>query len=92
RHDGYVAEFGILHERRWRLSGSPVRLEGEDAFRREGKRARARPHPVAVRFHLHTAVAAQPQEDGSVTLGLPTGERWRFTAEGATLTIEESVY
>jgi uncharacterized heparinase superfamily protein len=92
RHDGYVAEFGILHERRWRLSGSPVRLEGEDAFLREGKRARARPYPVAVRFHLHTAVAAQPQEDGSVTLGLPTGERWRFTAEGATLTIEESVY
>jgi uncharacterized heparinase superfamily protein len=25
-------------------------------------------------------------------LGLPTGERWRFTVEGATAAIEESVY
>ncbi|MCJ2032003.1 heparinase II/III family protein [Methylobacterium sp. J-043] len=92
RHDGYATEFGILHERRWRLSDSPVRLAGEDAFRRDSKRPRSRPQPVAVRFHLHTAVAAQPQDDGSVMLGLPTGERWRFTVEGATAAIEESVY
>ena len=92
RHDGYLQEFGIVHERRWRLAEEPVRLEGEDAFRRDGGQRRGPPPAVAVRFHLHTAVTVQAQEEGGVLLTLPTGEAWRFTAEGATLAIEDSVY
>lgn len=91
RHDGYLADFGLIHERRWTLSAAPECLEGEDAFRREGRHG-GRPRAVAVRFHLHTAVAARDEPEGGITLALPTGETWRFTAEGAGLSIEESVY
>lgn len=91
RHDGYVASFGVIHERRWRLSADPECLEGEDAFRREGRHG-GRPRAVAVRFHLHTSVTARAEAEGSVALTLATGEAWRFTAEGGTLALEESVY
>ncbi|WP_232630475.1 heparinase II/III family protein [Methylobacterium sp. Leaf118] len=91
RHDGYLAAFGVIHERRWRLSADPECLEGEDAFRREGRHG-GRPRAVAVRFHLHTSVTARADPEGGVALTLTTGEAWLFTAEGATLALEESVY
>ena len=91
RHDGYLADFGVIHERRWRLASDPDCLDGEDAFLREGRHG-GRPRAVAVRFHLHSAVDARAEEAGGITLTLPTGETWLFTAEGADLMIEESVY
>ncbi|MCP6379504.1 heparinase II/III family protein, partial [Klebsiella pneumoniae] len=55
RHDGYAAEFGLVHERRWSLAADGARLAGEDAFLRAPGResGRTRPRDVAVRFHLH---------------------------------------
>lgn len=91
RHDGYARDFGIIHERRWRLAPGGGLLEGEDAFQRVPGQS-VRPHEVAVRFHLHPAVAARGLEDGRLELVLPIGEVWHFGAEGADIAIEESVY
>lgn len=90
RHDGYLSEFGVFHERRWRLFADEGRIEGEDAFPREG-RPRRRPEDAAARFHLHPAMRAQ-LDGGSVTLVSPKGERWLFSAEGGEVSVEESVY
>ncbi|GEP04427.1 heparinase II/III family protein [Methylobacterium oxalidis] len=97
RHDGFVRDHGVVHERRWRLIGSEGRLEGEDAFLRAGSskapaRANHRPREVAIRFHLHPSVVLEPGPDGGLALGLPLGEVWDFRAEGADIAIEESVY
>lgn len=91
RHDGYVREFGVVHERRWRLSTIETLLEGEDAFVREGKTGH-RAHEVAIRFHLHPAVEVHGGEGGRFALTTPSGETWQFSAEGADAAIEESVY
>ncbi|CAA2141380.1 heparinase II/III family protein [Methylobacterium bullatum] len=95
RHDGYAAEFGIVHERRWCLLPDGAGLEGEDAFvsvAHKGNRIRLRPPEAAIRFHLHPAIAANAAEGGGVDLASPLGEVWRFEADGAALALEESVY
>jgi uncharacterized heparinase superfamily protein len=88
-HDGYEPGFGIVHERRWRLSSGGDVLEGEDVFRSQSGGAA----PAAVRFHLHPSVrAAQSEAGGPVDVVLADRETWRFEADPATLRIEESVF
>jgi uncharacterized heparinase superfamily protein len=88
-HDGYQPRFGILHERRWRLSAGGDVLEGEDVFTSERGAASA----VAVRFHLHpSARASQAQADGPVQVVLANQETWRFEASAAASRIEESIF
>ena len=49
--------------------------------------------PYAVRFHLHPGVSASLQQDGEgALLRLPGGGGWRLRADGARITLEESVY
>ncbi len=97
RHDGYLQEFGLVHERRWHLFSSEGRLEGRDAFVRQGSGSnvrlpgRSRGHSVAVRFHIHPAIAVR-SVPGGIELASALGEVWLFDAEGAELRIEESVY
>jgi len=90
-HDGYVRRFGIVHERRWRLSANGEQLTGEDIF------SLIDPTPgmtdVAIRFHLHPSVRASRLQSGqAVMLLLPDGEAWTFEAEQVPLAIEESVF
>lgn len=80
RHDGYEAEFGVLHERRLRLSPDGALLEGVDGLRSTGTRRRAEHPPVAVRFHLSPMVACRPDGD-TIILVLPDAGRWRFSCE-----------
>ena len=88
-HDGYQARFGIVHERRWRLSSAGDVLEGEDVFTTERGGAAA----VAVRFHLHPSVrATEAEAGGPVELVVPGRETWRFEASPTALRIEESVF
>jgi len=86
-HDGYAQAFGALHRRRLYLAESGEDIRGEDAIEA------ATPQPYAVRFHLHAAVVATLQPDGeTVLLRLPGGSNWRLRAEGAQVSLEESVY
>ena len=97
RHDGYLREFGLIHERRWHLLAGEGRLEGSDAFVRQGAQkaprisGRGRAIPVAVRFHIHPAIAVRTVP-GGIELASALGEIWLFDAEGADMRIEESVY
>lgn len=86
-HDGWRSLFGALHRRRLYLAESGEDVRGEDAIEAdEGQ-------PYTLRFHLHPAVTVSLQQDsGSALLRLPSGQGWRFRADGAALSIEESVY
>jgi uncharacterized heparinase superfamily protein len=92
-HDGYLAPFGILHQRRLTLSPNGTALTGGDWLtpRASGKRPRGG-IPFAARFHVHPDVRISPSQGGGVLLKLPSGEGWRFQAAGGALSIEESVY
>jgi uncharacterized heparinase superfamily protein len=51
------------------------------------------PQPFTVRFHLHPEVTASLQQDGeAVLLRLRSGTGWRLRADGARLSLEESIY
>ncbi len=86
-HDGYRKPFGALHRRRLYLAESGEDIRGEDAIESP------EPQPYTLRFHLHPSVNANLQQDGeAVLLRLPSGAGWRLRAEGARITLEESIY
>jgi uncharacterized heparinase superfamily protein len=93
-HDGYLARFQLLHWRQLWLNASGLKLEGRERLGPPRGHLRL-PFdvPFAIHFHLHPEVAcftgARP---GTAELTLPNGQRWRFAAEGAQLSIEESIH
>ena len=92
-HDGYARRYGALHRRTLRLAGDGASLSGEDRILRAGKTAIAPGKPIAVRFHLHPAVRAEPdQESGQVLLTLPSGETWRFEADKRPIDLDQSIF
>jgi uncharacterized heparinase superfamily protein len=92
-HDGYVERFGMVHERRLKLSATGDRLEGTDTFLTEfgqpiGRRGR---DSFAIRFHLHPTVTARRAESGrGIELELADGEIWIFESNPEP-GLEESV-
>ncbi len=93
-HDGYLRRFELIHFRHLLLSSDGNRVTGCD--RLDGARHKVRLRadlPFAIHFHLHPDIACWLEEEANtVALKLPDGERWRFTAEGAAISIEESAY
>jgi uncharacterized heparinase superfamily protein len=85
-HDGWKKGFGAIHHRRLYLSETGEDIRGEDFI------DAAQGQAFAIRFHLHPSVTANIQQDGEgVLLRLASGG-WRLRAEGAVLSLEESVY
>ncbi|MEZ5840055.1 MAG: heparinase II/III family protein [Hyphomicrobiales bacterium] len=93
-HDGYLARFGIRHERRLVLAPDGRRLAGIDAFHgTSGGAVRGGKDAFSLRFHLHPSVQARPRlERDVVVLILDNGETWHFSSPGSEIEIEESVY
>ena len=85
-HDGWIKPFGAIHRRRLYMAESGEDIRGEDMVEA------ASTQPFAVRFHLHPGVIASLQQDGeAVLLRLPSGG-WRLRADGALISLEESIY
>lgn len=86
-HDGYRANFGLTHARQLFLAADGEDLRGEDRLTGEAGRG------FAIRFHLHPLVQASLTQDGNaVLLRLPSGVGWRLKAQGAVMSLAESVY
>ncbi len=94
-HDGYRDRFNVSHRRRLKLSADGLTLECVDQLAGPSGKT---PFPIpganfAIRVHLHPGVAAVRTNDpGSVMLALPNDDMWKFTAEGALVDIEESIF
>jgi uncharacterized heparinase superfamily protein len=90
-HDGYVPVNGITHRRRLYYADQGQDLRGEDTLTCTTGFTKA--HEIAVRFHLHPKVSVSLVKEGhEAILALPSGIGWRFTASGAPLDVEESIY
>jgi uncharacterized heparinase superfamily protein len=90
-HDGYLAGFGLTHERRWQLSPKGDSLDGEDAF--WGEATASRSAQAIIRFHLAPGVKASRAQGGRVVmLVLPNREAWQFSAAPAEAFVEDSVF
>src|SRR6266403_1832528 len=92
-HDGYVEEFGILHQRALMLSADGKRLDGEELFTAMHGEALASQDQFAVRCHLHPMIKANRLSDShGAMLLLPNKDVWNFNAYEDRVEIEESVY
>ncbi len=90
-HDGYIPVNGITHRRRLYYADEGNDLRGEDTL--TCTTGLNKVYNVAVRFHLHPKVSVSLVKDGEeALLTLPGGTGWRFTASGATLVLEDSIY
>jgi len=86
-HDGYKTRFGLIHARQLFLASDGEDLRGED--RLTGPAGQS----FAVRFHLHPQVQASLTQDGSAALlRLTSGVGWRLRAQGAVMSLAESIY
>ena len=94
RHNGYVDQFRIVHERQLSLYDEGDRLEGIDTFRSPsgGAPNKGGKDTFAIRFHLHPNVRVRQTEDGrAVVMELPDGETWEFETDGPEVAVEESI-
>jgi len=89
-HDGYVAPYGVVHERTLRLAAAGDTLDGRDRIvpvDGGGKGV-----PFVIRFHLHPSVKVGRLGDTGVVLIGTAGEGWEFHCDDAPPAIEESVH
>src|SRR5215510_7412692 len=93
-HDGYVDDYGVLHQRALMISADGKRLDGEELFTAmHGDEALAGQDQFAVRFHLHPMIKANRLSDShGAMLLLPNKDVWTFNAYEDRIDIEESVY
>jgi uncharacterized heparinase superfamily protein len=72
-HDGYAANYGLVHHRRLYLSADGGDLRGHDRLEGTGGKR------FTLRFHLHPSVIASLAQDGqAVLLRLPSGAGYRL--------------
>ena len=92
-HDGYVERFGLVHERRAKLSPSGHRFDGIDRLLASGggRMSRGAKNEFAIRFHLHPDVTPKQTDPKQVTLTLKNGEIWQFTSDH-DVSLEESLF
>jgi len=93
-HDGYLAQFGVVHRRVLMIAHDGSRLDGEDSVSpAPGARIRGSETDYAVRFHLHPAVKASRLSDArGVMLVLPNRDVWTFEALDDKVELEDSVF
>ncbi len=92
-HDGYVRDYGLVHERVLALTHDGARLIGEDRLRPASGAEPAQACDFVIRFHIHPRVVVAPLENGRrIGLTLPDGRRLIFAAAGLTPAIEESIF
>lgn len=93
-HDGYVARFGIYHEREIILSSGGDVVAGLDRFLRAGG-APARNNGrdfVSVRFHVHPDVELYRDAEDRFVLTARQGDNWLLSCSEVMPEVEESIF
>lgn len=94
RHDGYYDRTGLWHHRTITVSASGASVSGND--RLSGSTGMTRlgsDLPFSIHFHLHPDVNCRlERKPDQVILTTSDNQIWCFSAEGASLNVEESMY
>lgn len=95
-HNGWLAEFGLMHERRLFLQHSTDELRGEDRFVASREKRSSTTIGRAIRldvfFHLHPLVRPSLAHDRrSVLLITPTAGGWRLRTDAAVVSVEQGL-
>jgi uncharacterized heparinase superfamily protein len=89
QHDGYLARFGVIHERRLTLDPGGCILAGVDLLRPPSGTLRLhRDVPVALHFHLPIEARWSASGHDGISITPASGPAWRFTVMGARCSVE----
>lgn len=94
-HNGYVARYGLTHQRILLLRDDGSELRGEDLLLPASRKAKRGKVGFAIRFHLGPDVDVSLTADGQgVGLLLPDGGYWLFRSGGedAQVSVEDSLW
>ncbi|MFM7084044.1 MAG: heparinase II/III family protein [Hyphomicrobium sp.] len=93
-HDGYEPRFGYIHVREMSVSASGACISGLDRLIASPENPPTTFNlAFAIHFHLHPEVKCRlGSKSLSAEILLPEGQVWLFTVEGASLSVEDSLY
>jgi len=92
-HDGYLAAFGLIHERDVGILNGGRLIRGRDRLSRaDGRDPKAADAVAVARFHIHPAIGMRRHGESEVYLSAPDGEAWLFACRDGELAIEEDVF
>jgi uncharacterized heparinase superfamily protein len=95
RHDGYKAQFGLLHRRYIFVDLNGDNVRGIDELIRPMRLKSPNPKhtlPFVARFHLHPDVRARLTDRQTALLETPGGQKWRLRTDAPEVSIEASIY
>ena len=94
RHDGYLASFGLICERKIFLSHGGRIVEGRDHFIFPSKKNMQKKQPLSAvaRFHIHPSIDISLSREGHILLGGGRGEIWRFICDEVKPELEDSIF
>ena len=88
-HDGYVKEYGIIHERQIEFFQEKNKFIGQDKLL---KKNNFKSSSFEIRFHLEPNHKIMKTQDGKSILIDIENEGWKFTSEGYTINVETGLY
>jgi uncharacterized heparinase superfamily protein len=93
-HDGYVADFGYLHEREVDLNEAGTRIRGRDVVSASGKNVKhiSESLSAVARFHIHPLIELSQINEEAALLRAPDGTCWQFSIPGRTLAITDDIF
>ncbi len=95
RHDGYLRQFGVWHERVLQLSDDGNMLFGRERFYVNGGNppTHLTQDDCAIRFHLHPGVRPHiDHENGVINIVASDNQSWQFSCDKGKVSIEESIF
>ena len=91
-HDGYFYRFKLLHRRHIEIDAAGRKVSGIDRLGpQRGQLRLVQDLPYAIHFHLDSTVKCDAVNEVSASLKLRDGQLWRFTCDGAALSIEDGM-
>ncbi|MES5101015.1 heparinase II/III family protein [Agrobacterium sp. BA1120] len=93
-HDGYLKEFGFIHQRELELNAAGSKIKGRDLIQaaENDKKALSASVDVVSRFHIHPSIELVSLDEETIMMRAVDGTSWVFSAPGQTVSIAEDVF
>ena len=88
-HDGYLKEYGIIHEREVEFYPEQVKFVGHDKIISKNNIKNLK---FEIRFHLEPNIKIMKTQDNKSILIDLDGEGWKFNSDNNTINIDNGLY
>ena len=88
-HDGYLKQYGIIHDREIEFYPEQMRFIGRDKLISKSKRKNLK---FEIRFHLEPNVKVMKTQDNKSILIDLDGEGWKFNSKNENIDIDNGLY